>query len=72
MDKIRKTGIMEKVSKSWICQNLSKYQDRIVNLSTLNVFERRIVSPSPFFYSPNSFFMAANNFSGSKGLVMAG
>ena len=48
MDKIRKTGIMEKVSKSWICQNLSKYQDRIVNLSTLNVFERRIVSPSPF------------------------
>ena len=49
MDKIRKTGIMKKVSKSRICQNLSKYQDRIVNLSTLSVLERRIVSPSPPF-----------------------
>ena len=52
MDKIRKTGIMKKVNKSRVCQNLSKYQGSILNLSTINGFERRIVSPSPFFYLP--------------------
>jgi integrase len=52
MDKIRKTSIMKKISKSRICQNLSKYRDRIFDLSTTNGFERRIVSPSPPFYKP--------------------
>ena len=49
MDKIRKTGIMKKVNKDQICQNLSKYQDRILCLSRRGVHNRRIVSPSPFF-----------------------
>ena len=49
MDKIRKTGIMKKVNKDQICQNLSKYQDRILCLSRRGVHNRRIVSPSPPF-----------------------
>ena len=50
MDKKRKTSIMKKVNKSQICQNLSKYQDRILESSRRSGIERRIVSPSPPFY----------------------
>ena len=50
MDKTEKTSIMKKVNKKQICQNLSKFQDRKLYLPTINVLERRIVSPSPFLF----------------------